>query len=220
MAVLSLILLFALAPVHAQDVYPTSHDFGDVNVGESVITIVTLVNNSFDQLEINSIHMIGDGDFQATSSISPPFILEINESVDFEVTFTPSSVGEFSATLVITNDAQSIVLIMGTGVGELPLPDVTITDIIQFFDANVDSGTLFGVGPTNSAQISKLKVFRKILWDANHLLEEGNIKRACDKLNRAYNICDGLRIPNDFVQGNAVSALSAMISQYISLLGC
>ena len=223
-AVLSLILLFALVPVNAQvNVTPTSHDFGAVNVGDAASTIITITNNNiFSSESINSVTLTNSstGDFYLLSSPSAGYILDPGTWVDIIVEFSPTSVGNFSTYLTIVNGGTFDIPISGTGVGDLPLPDVTILDIIQFFEAAVDSRTLFGVGPTNSAQISKIKVFRKILWDANHLLEGGNIKRACDKLNRAYNICDGLRIPNDFVQGNAVSALSAMISQYISLLGC
>ena len=54
--VLSMISLFALASVHASvDVYPTWHAFGDVEVGTSVSTIVSISNYDTDRVEIKSI---------------------------------------------------------------------------------------------------------------------------------------------------------------------
>jgi hypothetical protein len=112
----------ALAPVHALDVNPTWHDFGEVSVGESAVTIITLTNTGFSQITISSITIVGSGDFSSESSIYLPFTLGYGESVDIVVTFTPSAAGDASAQLVITNDEQFIVPLQGTGVAQQPSP--------------------------------------------------------------------------------------------------
>ena len=159
--VLIMILLFAPAPVHAQDI-PTSHDFGDVIVGESAVTIITLTYNGLGFLEVNSITIYGSGDFSQTPSITPPFSLGYQESVDIEVVFAPSAEGLVYAELVIMNGDMFIVLLSGTGVSEIPPPDPTIQDILVFFDVSVANGTLFGVGPNNSGSVASIQLFAKI----------------------------------------------------------
>ncbi|MCK5068285.1 MAG: choice-of-anchor D domain-containing protein [Bacteroidales bacterium] len=217
--VLSMILLVALAPVHALEVSPSSCNFGDVEVGTSISTIITITNIDPFPVSIDHIEMIGSGDFSATSSISLPLILEFGETVDIIVVFTPSAEGEFSADLVIQNGEQYFVVLFGTGVSSQP-PPISIQDILSFYDASVEAGTLYGVGPNNSARINKLKVFRKMLVETGYLLDEGNYEGACDKLNNADKRCDDYRIPPDFVQGPALAELSTLIAEFMGVLGC
>ena len=212
-AVINLILLFALAPVHAQDVDPTSHDFGDVTVGESVSTIVTLSNDGFDQIMINSITLSGSGDFSQTSGILFPISLPPGDFIYVEVTFTPSAVGEFSADLVIQNGDQFVVPFSGTGVAELPPPTITIGDIIVFINVSVSNGTLEGAGSGNSAD-GRLNALINMLNRASNLINTGDYEAACGQLSAALKRCD------DFVQGTAQNDLKQMISELMNDLGC
>lgn len=208
-----LIMLFALAPVNAQSLYPTSHNFGDITVGESVSTIVTLSNDGFGSILIDNAQMVGDDGFGVTSSLFLPDGLDYLESIDFEVTFTPTSVGEFSADLVIQNGEQFIVSISGTGVSELPIPDVTIGDIIVFIDVSVSNETLEGAGAGASAD-GRLNALKNMLIQAGYLISVGNYDAACTQLSSALMRCD------DFVQGTAQNDLKQMISSLMSDLGC
>ncbi len=114
----------------------------------------------------------------------------------------------------------------GNGDG-IPVPDigadeyvpVSITYILEFFDKAVEDGDIEGDGPGNSAE-NRLKAFRKMLLEAQLLIEAGDITDACDQLNSIDIHCDGLSRPNDFIGGVAVSELNSMILELKASLGC
>jgi len=215
-AVLSLILLFALAPVHAQwDVLPTSYDFGNVIVGESVTTTITIKNHGLAIVSVNSIAITpgSSEDFSLIYSRLPPWWIYL-EPLNTEVVFTPSTEGYFSAELKIIIDRYEIVSIPldGTGVSKQSPPEA-LQDIFNFFDSSVANGTLVGNGPGNSAD-GKLNALRNMLIETRYLLSMGNFDAACGQLSAALKRCD------DFVQGTAQNKFKQMISELMNELGC
>ncbi len=212
--VLSLISLFALTPVHAYlDVSPTNHDFGDVEVGTSISTYISISNNSFVGEYIIHVDLLsGSGDFSLINLPDFPIYLQPGSEIDIEVVFAPSTVGYFSATLTIENEQSIGVHIQGTGVSAQPSPS-TIQGIINFIDASVVAGSLVGSGSGNSAD-GRLNALRNMLIQASYLLSAGNLEGACTQLNAALRRC------NDFVQGSAQAELAQMISDLMNDLGC
>ena len=112
--VLGMISLFALSLVHAHDVYPTSHNFGDVQVGTSVSTIITATNTDLFPMEITSIVLSGSTYFSLVNPPSTPITLLPNEFVKIEVSFAPFTEGVASASLGIINGDVTSVSLAGT----------------------------------------------------------------------------------------------------------
>jgi hypothetical protein len=96
---------------------------------------------------------------------------------------------------------------------------LSIADILAFFDESVDDGTLYGDGPGRSAEGRK-KALRNIIEAAGDLIADGYPETACRQLLDAYERCDGLFPPPDFVEGDAAETLAGMILDLIGKLGC
>lgn len=98
-------------------------------------------------------------------------------------------------------------------------PHVMIAETLEFFDASVESETLVGEGPGNSAE-HRLNALRNMLEAASDLIDDGLIQEACQQLRAAYKKCDGQPNPPDFVTGEATEELADMIQDVIDSLGC
>lgn len=203
------------------EVIPLDHDFGDVQVGAATTAIITVSNINGHELEIYSVALQGSGAFSIT--MFPDSIVSPGMTTGVEVTFTPSAVGYVSAVLEIeSNDMGSPIVsvsLAGMGVADEPPPSATVADILAFFDASVADGTLVGNGPGKSADGRK-RALRNIIEAAGDLIEDGAIEDACRQLQDAYNRCDSLARPPDFVSGPASSELAAMILDLLFWLGC
>ena len=95
-----------------------------------------------------------------------------------------------------------------------PAPDLTIADILEFFDASVQNGTL------NGLDNHSLETLRWMLEIANEFIEREKVKNACKTLERAYKRCDGENNPPDFIIGESVSELADMIDKVMIGLEC
>jgi PKD repeat protein len=209
-------------------VSPTEYDFGDVELGSSSSTIITITNplggEHEDDVYIEDISLAegSSGDFTITSnpagSTVPP-----GGSVDVTITFTPSGVGYISATLEIASNDPVLPLIEvplgGVGVFDEPEPEGQIAVILSFTEESVLAGTLTGAGSENAAD-NHLEVLINMLDSAGDLIEDDETERACRQLTNALDKCDGLPQPPDFVAGDAVPVLRAMIEVLISTLDC
>jgi hypothetical protein len=84
------------------EVDPVKHDFGDVKLGFSNSTIITIRNTGMDRFFISEIGFEAgsSSDFSITSSALGE-VLDPDESLKVEVTYTPSKVGNVSAVLRI-----------------------------------------------------------------------------------------------------------------------
>jgi len=225
-AIFSVVLIFMSglsAPAPAEpiiEVVPLDHDFGAVQVGSSSTAMITISNVNGHVLEIISVTLSGSADFSI--SMDPDPIVESGMSTAVEVTFAPSATGYVSAVLYIkSNDSGTpfvSVSLAAMGVGQ-EQPPVSVGDILAFFDASVADETLAGSGPGNSAN-GRRNALRNMIEAAGDLIDDGYIEEACQQLMVAYERCDSLPRPPEFVAGPATSALATMILDLIAGLGC
>jgi hypothetical protein len=227
-----LILLFIsflslYAPAYANpglEVVPLQHDFGDVSIGSSSTSIITISNLWWGDLTINefSVQPGSSPDFSITSESPTGSVIHSGMSLYVEVTYTPSSVGEGLASIEIdwSNGETGVehVNLSGIGVESQP-PPVTIEDILAFFDESLANGTLVGNGSGNSA-VHKLNALRNMLLEISRLIDEGEYEGACHQLYSAYKHCDSQPRPKDFVQGFAVWELANIIWYLMMDLEC
>ena len=212
------------------NVDPLSHNFGEVKVGTSNETIITVSNNGGENLTVDVTFGSGSSaDFCIADGISlpavlPPTVIDpINGTIDVKVIYTPTIESSSSAVLEITSDDSDSSLIQvqlsGTGVAAKVPPALQIAGILEFFDTSVELGTLFGDGPGNSA-LGRQNSLRNKIKSAGNLIENGLIGEACQLLQDAYNRCDGLPRPPDFVDGEVVGELANLILTLMDTLEC
>lgn len=210
------------------DVSPQTHDFGNVMIGNASTAIINISNVGDQPLVLYSIDLqTGNTDYSITSMPSlPAYIPVLNGSpnyIDVEITFAPTAVGLSIENLQIQSNDPSelpvVVPLAGVGVPEEPPPSVSIADILAFFDESVVNGTLVGNGLGRSAEGRK-KALRNMIEAAGDLIADGYPETACRQLLDAYERCDGLFPPPDFVEGDAAETLAGMILDLIGALGC
>jgi hypothetical protein len=95
-----------------------------------------------------------------------------------------------------------------------------IMAIMGFFDSNVASGNLRGIGKIEQAAAGKVKAFRNMLVQAQCLIENENTEVACGLLMEAYKKVDGTSRPPDFIGGSVAPELAAKIDALIKDLNC
>jgi len=202
-------------------VSPLSHDFGDVELGTSRTVIVTISNTGTGDLTVSGIAL--ETDFAITSAPAAAIVVKPNNTVDVEITYMPSALGHNSAILKINSDDpdQPVVEVTLAAVGiEIPSPpSEQIANILAFFDASVEEGTLLGDGPGNSAE-KRLNALRNMIEAAGDLIERELPEEACQQLLDACRRMDGQPAPPDFVKGEALPELMGMIQKLMTTLGC
>lgn len=209
-------------------VVPSEHNFGEVELGTSSTTIITISNTSPGLYYIDAVSFQAGSSSDFSITMAPPSgtVLLPGESVDVEVTYTPSALGDASAVLDIAwinaDTGVAYVSLGGVGVGAEPPPPVSIAEILAFIDESVANGSLVGTGPGKSA-VRRLNALRNQIEAAGDLIEDGLIEEACHQLMVAYTRADGLVPPGnppDFVAGYAASDLAVMIMNLRISLGC
>jgi len=206
-------------------VSPEAYDFGDVELGSSSPTIITITNTGgTGDLVLSGISFAtgSSGDFAITTNPATTTVLP-GESVDVGITFTPTAEGYVSAALQITSDddINPLIEVSLGGVGvyvELP-PEGQIAAILAFIKASIEAGTLFGDGSGNSAG-NRLNAFINMIEAAGDLIEDGLYAEACGQLGAALKKCDGQPNPPDFVAGEAAEVVKGMIEVLRTTLGC
>lgn len=93
-----------------------------------------------------------------------------------------------------------------------------IGEILDFFDASVENGSLKGTGLGRWAR-ARLSTMRRMIVAAGECLEEGLIEEACLQLQDTFDRCDGEATPPDFVEGDAALELSHMVLDLMTSLG-
>jgi predicted outer membrane repeat protein len=201
------------------------YDFGDVNIGTSDMTFVTIYNSGSANLTVSAISFTPDSnsDFSITSGPSLPAAIEPDGFVYVGITYSPSVEGYVTAILEIISDDpdEDLVQINLGGFGvqtELP-PEGQIAEILAFFDASVADGGLLGSGPGKSAQ-GRLGALRNMIEASGDLIEDGLLEEACEQLLDAYNRIDGQPRPPEFAQGTAAPTLAGMIEGLRMSLEC
>lgn len=204
-------------------VVPVQHDFGEVEVGALASTQIEIGNDWWGSLSIFSINLLqGAGtDFSLVNPPSSGTVIQPGSSLVFGVEFSPTTEGLATAIVEIqwTNgeSGTSIVELSGTGIATTG--PVTIEDILAFFDAGVEAGTIEGKGCGHSGR-AHLKVFKFKLLMVAFFLDKGWERGACKLLWHAYDRSDGQRHPKDWIEGQDVDRLNEMILLLLSDMGC
>jgi len=142
-------------------VAPTSHDFGDVTVGNSSTVTVTISNTGNSDLEIGQISL-GGTDFVVSDDNCSDRTVAAGKNCTVTVTFNPQTEGAKSATISIaSNDpdtSTATVALTGKGIAEdvvTPAPascqlyavnDKGLNNS-QFFTVSLDDLTISELGP-------------------------------------------------------------------------
>jgi hypothetical protein len=207
------------------EITPLEHDFGEVEIGSNVTAFISLMNVNGHAITVYSFEFQAgsDADFSLGDVPDTPLAIFPGEMAEVEVVFSPSAAGYVSAVLEIESDdpvspLQEVVL-AGVGVSAQPSP-MSVQDILDFFDASVEAGTLDGRGQRPQSKKAQLRVFRFRLVAASTLIEAGHDGLACHRLERAYLRSDGQTPPPDFLVGDATAELNTMILQLMVDMGC
>ena len=192
-----------------------------MELGTSRTVIVTISNVGNGDLTVSGIGL--ETDFAITSAPASAIVVEPSQTVDVEITYTPSVLGHNSAVMKINSDDpdESIVEVTLSAVGvEIPPPpSEQIANILAFFDTSVDDGSLVGDGPGNSAE-KRLNALRNMVEAAGSLIDDELSEEACQQLLDVYRRMDRQLKPPDFVTGEAVTELATMIQDLMTTLGC
>jgi len=209
---------------------PTSYDFREVEVGVSQTTVVSITNLGETSTEISGVvfDKTNCSDFLV---VYAPLYTPIppNGTQGVEIGYRPSSVGTCTDTLRVYNGNPfpTTMTVSGTGVMAAPKEpgpvDVTsqlvaqITEIKAFMAANLREGNLKAAGKGRESQ-RRLKAFKKMLIVTAHMIENGRLHAAQNKLRELHRKTDGKPRPQDFVTGKAAKDLAARIEALIDRL--
>ncbi len=97
---------------------PASHDFGEVNIGESANQVFTISNTGGGILTITGIAITGNPMFSLGNLPPLPLDLGMEGESTFTVVFAPTAAGEQLATLIISDDLARMdhaIALVGTG---------------------------------------------------------------------------------------------------------
>ena len=249
-----LLLTPLLVSAEDLDVSPMEWDFGDVELGTSRSQVFTLTSRgptavwvyviattpydtygyvltclgelSADYCSDNPTSCTAC-DFTVTA-ISHPLPMETptGQTIDVEVTFTPSALGSREAFLFIqSNDSipppgpQAFIPLTGLGVEATNPAGELMADLLAFFNASVTDGLLTGSGPGGSAP-HRLKAFKNMLKASSDLIKAHAYDLACTQLQDVLNRADGLTPPPDFIGGPNMDELISMIAEVRNALVC
>ena len=205
------------------EVTPLDYDFGLLEVGSSDSAIITIYNHGDTPLTLEDAYFEpgSSGDFAITSLLFPPVYMSSGAQFTIEVTFSPTSGGPASASLLIlstdTDEPQVQVLFTGQAPLDEQSPQEQIATIIDFVGQSIFDGTLQGNGPGNSAD-KRLNALLNKLDRAEELIEEEVYEEAHQELESIYKFIDGQDKPGDFIQGPAVSELGAKVLDLIQTI--
>lgn len=123
----SAMLAVAISPTAAApeiDVSPTSHNFGNVNVGDSGSHTITVENTGAADLTVSAITLNNnaESEFGLSGLPSLPAVIAGGGNITFDVTFTPGDTGAESASVDIESDDsdESTVTVNLSGTGTAP----------------------------------------------------------------------------------------------------
>jgi hypothetical protein len=217
------------------DISSIGYDFGQVEVGSTKTTGISITNLDEDDYITISLRFANvDCSYFSVGSMSGDIKIIAGGTVEVVVSFTPSTIGTCSDTLRIYagKDFPSPInpyteTFTGTGIeakSELPMPfDVSrlfltqIQEIKSFMQTNVENGNLKGAGKGKWAD-KRLKALNKMLIITSHLIENGYLEAARNKLIAIYKKTDSKANPKDFVEGKAKEKFASKIQQLTETL--
>lgn len=201
-------------------VSPGSVMFGDVEVGKSTSTLVTLQNTGNGDLEVSwtldsASGALGVGTAQTSVVLSP------GASFDVPITCTPTAAGTLSGALTLSTNVEgkeSIAVPIAANAVRIELPPAQMAqETITFYGTAVAAGSLSGAGPGSSAA-TRAKAFGNMLEAASDMIARGDYEEAKAQLGAIAAKCDGRDTPPDFITGAARAELEAEIRELIARL--
>jgi hypothetical protein len=227
---------------------PVYYDFKEVGLNTTSNATVSISTNSSSEVVLKSMSLQSGIYFEILTEMPDDgIVIPPNETVGIKIAFTPTILDSVSDVMYIrTNNpfiGRVVVYLSGTGV---PSADITIDDILGFFDSSVASGTMVGNGGANSddnllaykvdnqkkkksgnqgkSAENKLHALRNMIVSAGKLIESEDLDGACRQLMSISKKCDGKDRPPDFVLGagqpNPVPQLENMIENLSESLEC
>jgi len=226
----ALLLLLPLRAV-AENILvdPMTWDYGEVEIGATEPMTFTITSMGPDTaLRVDMILIMDDdtGSFEAlTAEIDFPVYLEVGESIEVVVNFTPDAEGMATASLLIISNAHNgystYIPLQGEGVIEEPTPGEMMEQLIDTYEEGVEGGGICGLGMSTGAVTAHLRVFAAMLDAADDLIELGDVDGACDQLAHAERKCDDPDDPPpNFIGCDLAPAINAMIREVREALGC
>jgi hypothetical protein len=212
-----------IASEPAIELSQNGYDFGQTDIGTTQTGVLTVYNFGNEALTIQSLELEEDQDVQFgfTPLQVMPLTLAPNTALDIEIFYTPVVEGSAQAAFKVTsNDPdQPIVQIAlsGTGVSVVQSPGQQMTQLLDAFAVAVQDNLIQGVGNKKSA-VNKLKTFGKMLAIADELVAGGYDEEALDTLLMIEAKCDDQKSPKDFIEGDGVADLNALINELINTL--
>jgi hypothetical protein len=207
-------------------------DFENVEVGSIQQVSANISNPNVDKaVALSGISFSSDScnDFSMVVSFSIPTYLQPGESVNVEIIYSPSFVGECSATLEISTDSLFFptdkVTFTGTGVEQQSeqsdpnnISQLLLEKLQKIIDYTNDSYIyhVFRSTEQDSLGERRFKAFKKKLVVSYHLIESDQFEAAHNKLNEIYKKADGKPESNDFVPPEKAANLALMLQDLIA----
>lgn len=203
-------------------------DLGEVPIGEPDHTVVVQIFSFGNApLTVSSIGLTADSspDFRIVAGPEVPFTMEPDLSLckDITIEFLPTAAGLTSAVLQIVSDDpdEGLVEVVLTGTGmvvDIP-PTQLVADILAFFDAALENGTIIGYAPgKGNSACNRVRALRHMVEAAGVFVNTGDYASAIDQLEAVAKKTDGANRPPDFVVGEDVAILNAMVNDLIAAL--
>lgn len=140
------------------NVYPLSYDFGEVWVGSTSITTVTISNEGAENLTVSDIYLQLDrlSDFSVRKKTNLPLVLEPDASVELTIAYRPSSPGLSTDVLEIISDDpdQSLVEVELSGTGIFYVDIEASPMVYDFGEVQLDTTAIAVVAISSTGNIS------------------------------------------------------------------
>jgi len=181
------------------------YDFKNVELDTTSKAKISISTSSSRDVILDSLTFQNGSYFEIITEIPDGgIVVPSNQSIIIEVGFTPKLLGSVTDVLNIYSDSPfnpivGLINLSGTGISK---KDITIDDILSFFDSSVESGALIGRGAgrpddnnlnytiynqkmnklskkSQSAE-KKLNALRNMLIIAGKLIKNEDVEKACE----------------------------------------
>ena len=229
MNVLIIFLVAIISPDLSESaIYTQGYDFGNVELGSTQTSLVNISNLDSVSVVLTGITIDKDG-CSDISVVTLPDSMTIspNGSVNVEIGYSPSFVGECSAILYIFTESTFIfnrVIFSGTGVEQEPMEtepnnisQILLEKLQEILDYTNESITYKAFKSHEQDKLSenRMNTFKKMLAVTYHLIENGHFGAAQNKLRAVYKKVDGKPKSNDFVSSDRAAHLALLINDLI-----
>jgi hypothetical protein len=214
-------------------IYAQGYDFGNVEVGSAQTTLMNISNLDSNEVEFTmTFSLYSCSDFSIKTTLLQPMSISPNESVNVEIGYSPSFVGECSATLRIYTGSpipSNEVIFNGIGVEQKPeqpepvdISQLLLEKLQKIIDYTNESYTYQAFRSYEQDKFSEnqhLKAFKKMLAVSYNLIENGYFEAAYNKLKEIYKKVDGKPQSNNFVSSDKAAHLALMLQDLIGSFG-